>query len=255
MGVADRDWFREGAAERRRRAESGGATWPGPPPSDLPPAPRAPRQAPTRRRPRVGIAAVVALLVGAGAVAAALAASEAWRRHPALAADAAQLAARVRAAVAPAPQPQPWPGHGHAEWAVGVGERFAGLPLLPLRINTFQRLAGPASGAGDRWAVSIRPWAGGAELVRLHLDGGRAAVVMLPPGEYQVVYARGSGPWRGPDGLFGPGTGVVRWERPLRLGFDGGGGGREAWLFGDPEGAVPTSPAPRSAMAPPPPGR
>ncbi|MFT3689519.1 hypothetical protein [Paenirhodobacter sp.] len=88
----------------------------------------------------------------------------------------------------------------------------SGLPAtLPLQVR---------SDAGrDYFLTLTRPDTGEAVLAA-YVRGGAAFRVLVPPGDYRIALAQGTG-WRGEKALFGPETRHIRIAEPLHFGAQG----------------------------------
>ena len=201
MGVSDRDWYREDAIRRRAKAEA--SARPGWKLIEEG-SPRGCASSPRRRAtvPRRGwrmsliVPALVCLMAGAIA---------AYTLHGAPIDGRTMLHRPVRADPLQADL-DPFPPNG----AVVLPGDLNGYLLAPLSIQT------PPGRPRQRFIIFVRKWATGALVAKLYLHANSITAIMLPAGQYRLMFAFGT-VWEGDQALFGRATEAFQQQQPVTL--------------------------------------
>lgn len=88
----------------------------------------------------------------------------------------------------------------------GILWNRSGLPAtFPLQVRTVK---------GQDYVLFLTDPASGDDKMAGYIRGGEFFRLLVPPGEYQLRFAHGTG-WQGPDRLFGDQTGWTEMDKPL----------------------------------------
>ena len=200
MGVTDRDWYREDAIKRRAKAET--SARPGwrvieesaDQVCSSSPRRRATAEGRGRRMPLI-MPVLVCLMAGATPF-------YTLRRIPAV---PTMLHRPARADPLQADHVT-FPQNGAVVFAEGLNA----VSLAPLSIQT------PPGPGRQRFVILVRDWVTGASVVKLYLYGNSITTIMLPAGQYRLMFVFGI-VWEGDDTLFGRATEVFQQQQSFTL--------------------------------------
>ena len=201
MGVTDRDWYREDAIKRRAKAEAsarpgwevneeGGAR-------GCPSSPRRRATVPRRGR-RMSLIMPALICLMAGTIAA--------YTHRGVPIDAPTMLHRPIRADPLQADHVTFPQNGAVVFAEGLNS----VLLAPLSIQT------PPGPARQRFVILVRDWVTGASVAKLYLYGNSITTIMLPAGQYRLMFVFGI-VWEGDETLFGRATEVFQQQHSFTL--------------------------------------
>ncbi len=201
MGVTDRDWYREDAIKRRAKAETSArpgwrAIEKG---ADQVCSSSPCRRATARRRGRrMSLIMPVLVCLMAGALAA-----YSLSRVPI---DVPEMLHRPVRADSLQADHVTFPQNGAVVFAEGLNA----VSLAPLSIQT------PPGPRRQRFVILVRDWVTGASVAKLYLYGNSITTIMLPAGQYRLMFVFGI-VWEGDDTLFGRATEVFQQQHSFML--------------------------------------
>ena len=233
MGMADRDWYREGVRQRWRAARAEAAASGPPNPRDRQHGRRPPPAWPPPWLRRHGrLVATIAVVILSALLRGPLGPEIIARTRNMLSSATAEVP-HVTATNPPDFVPEGFPPNGYQLWHIEVPD-IAWGPLAVIA---------PVTGGELHFVVRLRDWATDRPITTLFMTTGGYATTMLPVGAYRMTVASGEH-WDGLARMFGAATRVTRSVDPvLIVPRRGGVVGATVNLEGSITGNFPVAPA------------